>query len=56
MNSCVKRMDSAGVMQTVLGNAVPDEAKKHSIGYDVEVVCQLANGARLTIFEGILDG
>ena len=54
--SCVKRMDSPGVMQTVLGDAVPDEAKKHAIGFDVEVVCQLANGARLTIFEGILDG
>lgn len=52
-----KRMTSPSVMHTVIGDDIPKtELLKYSVGFQIEVVCQLSNGARPVIYTGKLKG
>lgn len=52
-----KRLTSASVMQTVIGEDITKaELLKYSVGFQIEVVCQLSNGARPVIYTGKLKG
>lgn len=55
LHTAAKRMTCAGVYQTWIGDAVSNtELLKYTVGYKMDVVIQLANGARVTAYTGEL--
>lgn len=54
--STAYRATTAGLMRTVLGDSIiSKEISPYAAGYNLEVVCQLSNGERPTIYTGKLQ-